>query len=131
MNLFIKNIKKLCQVRDTGMLAIRGNELNDLPSIENAWLAIENGYISDYGSMEDFPAITDWRNLEVLDIEGKYILPTFCDSHTHLVFAAWRETEFVDKIKGLSYEAIAAKGGGILNRYRCGRNKKWIWLNGS
>jgi imidazolonepropionase len=115
MNLFIKNIKKLCQVRDTGMLAIRGNNLNDLPSVENAWLAIENGYISDYGSMEDFPAITDWRNLEVIDIEGKYILPTFCDSHTHLVFAAWRETEFVDKIKGLSYESIAAKGGGILN----------------
>jgi imidazolonepropionase len=115
MNLFIKNIKKLCQTNETGLSAIRGKDLNAMSSIENAWLAVEDGKIADYGSMEDFPAITDWRNLEVIDIEGKYILPTFCDSHTHLVFAAWRETEFVDKIKGLSYEAIAAKGGGILN----------------
>jgi imidazolonepropionase len=115
MNLFIKNIKKLCQTRERGLIAIRGSELNDLPNIENAWLAVENGLIADYGSMDAFPAITDWRNLEVIDVEGKFILPTFCDSHTHLVFAAWRETEFVDKIKGLSYEAIAAKGGGILN----------------
>jgi imidazolonepropionase len=115
MKRFIKNIEKLCQIRETGLAAIRGRDLNDLPSIENAWLAIENGLIADYGSMADFPAITDWRDLEVIDAEGKFILPTFCDSHTHLVFAGWRATEFVDKIKGASYEAIAAKGGGILN----------------
>ncbi len=115
MNLFLKNIKKLCQVRASENAAIRGQAMQDLPSIDNAWLAVEDGKIAAYGSMEDFPAITDWRNLEVIDVEGRFILPTFCDSHTHLVFADWRETEFVDKIKGVSYEAIAAKGGGILN----------------
>jgi len=86
-----------------------------LPSIENAWLAIEDDLIIDYGKMEDWPGITDWRNLEVIDAEGSFVMPTFVDSHTHTVFATTREEEFVDRIKGLTYQEIAEKGGGILN----------------
>ena len=83
--------------------------------IENAFLAIEDDEIIAYGKMEDWGGIMDWRDLEVIDAEGKYVLPTFCDSHTHAVFAATREEEFEDRIKGLTYEEIALKGGGILN----------------
>ena len=83
--------------------------------IENAFLAIEDDRIVAYGKMEDWGGITDWRDLEVIDAEGQFVLPTFCDSHTHAVFAATREGEFEDRIKGLTYEEIAAKGGGIVN----------------
>ena len=92
--------------------------MQDLPVLENAYLAIENGIIVDYGSMDEWGGITDWRGIEVIDAEGKYVLPAFCDSHTHLVFARSREEEFVDRIKGLTYEEIALKGGGILNSAR-------------
>jgi imidazolonepropionase len=115
--LFIKNIKGLYQVEEEGENRkwVAGSEMDKLPVIENAWVAIDNGKIADFGKMSDWPGITDWRNLEVIDVEGKYVLPAWCDSHTHLVFAAPRESEFVDRIKGLSYEEIAARGGGILN----------------
>ncbi len=86
-----------------------------LPSIENAWLAIDEGLIADYGKMEYFPGIEDWRGLDVIDAAGRMVFPGWCDSHTHLVFAGSREGEFVDKINGLSYEEIAKRGGGILN----------------
>lgn len=116
MKIFIKNIKGLVQVREDGLDApLRGEEMNELPIIENAFLAIEDGRIADYGKMSDWPGITDWRGLEVIDVEGKYVFPTWCDSHTHIVFAAYRESEFVDRIKGLTYQEIANKGGGILN----------------
>lgn len=92
--------------------------MQDLTVLENAYLAIENGIIVDYGPMDDWGGITDWRGIEVIDAEGKYVLPAFCDSHTHLVFARSREEEFVDRIKGLTYEEIALKGGGILNSAR-------------
>lgn len=95
--------------------ALRGEELAKLNVIENAYLAIENGRIADYGKMEDLQGITNWTNLEVIDADGKFVLPAFCDSHTHIVFAATRESEFVDRIYGLSYEEIGKKGGGILN----------------
>lgn len=113
----IKNIKSLLQVRESkeATEAIAGNEMKNLPSIENAWLAIEEGIIVAYGEMKDWPGITDWRNLEVLDADGCFVFPAFVDSHTHTVFADTREEEFVDRIKGLSYQEIAAKGGGILN----------------
>ena len=116
--ILIKNIKGLVQAGEHFPPFKKGKEMQELPIIENAFLAIEDGLILSYGKMEDMMGVTDWRNLEVIDAQGRYVLPSFCDSHTHLVFAQSRESEFVDKIKGLSYAEIAAKGGGILNSAR-------------
>ncbi len=113
--LLIKNIKQLLGVYDHAPERLLGAEMKILPSIENAWLAAEDGYIVDYGSMDDFPGITDWKDLEVIDVAGKMVMPCFADSHTHIVYTANREQEFVDRINGLSYEDIAKRGGGILN----------------
>lgn len=114
-NILIKNIKGLAGILEDSPAALRGAELDQLSVVENAFLAIEDGVISLYGSMDDLSGITDWSNLEVIDASGKYVLPAYCDSHTHLVFAEPRSGEFVDRIKGLSYEEIGKKGGGILN----------------
>ena len=115
-NIFIKNIKGLVQVGESLPERIGGSESGTLPIIENAFLALEGGCkVVAYGSMEDWEGIDDWRNLEVIDADGCYVLPAFCDAHTHTVFAKTREGEFVDRIKGISYEEIALKGGGILN----------------
>ncbi|MCB0495347.1 MAG: imidazolonepropionase [Cyclobacteriaceae bacterium] len=113
MNLLITNIKELAQVRrgEDAFHWVTGNDMALLPSLSNAYLLIEKGVIRDFGPMTQVPEV----RFETLDANGKYVLPTFVDSHTHLVFAASREEEFVDKIKGLSYAEIAAKGGGILN----------------
>lgn len=108
--IIITNIKLLVNTRAENTL-LRGKELSDLPCIENAYLILEDGIIADYGHMSSLKA----SDTNSLDASGQLILPAWCDSHTHLVFAASREEEFVDKIKGLSYAAIAAKGGGILN----------------
>lgn len=113
--LLIKNIKSLVQVREEAILKVSGSDMKELPCIENAWLAVDNGLIADYGSMDDFPGIVDWKGLEIIDAEGKLLLPCYADSHTHIVYAGNREGEFVDRINGLSYEEIFAKGGGILN----------------
>lgn len=113
--ILIKNIKGLFQVNDELSKAKAGADMQKADLLENAFLAIENDTIVAHGSMDDWGGITDWRDLEVIDAEGKYVLPAFCDSHTHAVFAATREGEFEDRIKGLSYEEIALKGGGILN----------------
>lgn len=113
--MLIKNIKGLFQAGDNLPKYKKGAQMNNGDIIENAFLAIEDDQIIAFGKMEDWGGITDWRDLEVIDAEGKYVLPTFCDSHTHAVFAATREEEFEDRIKGLSYEEIALKGGGILN----------------
>lgn len=94
---------------------MRGKELADLPSIENAYLLIEDGVIASFGKMDTFKG---GQPSNTIDATGKLVLPAWCDSHTHAVFAASREEEFVDKIKGLSYAEIAAKGGGILNSAR-------------
>jgi imidazolonepropionase len=112
MKLVIINIKLLVNVRKTSVL-LRGKELADLPVIENAYLIIENGLIKSYGLMNDINI--DLTAGNIVDAEGQCVLPAWCDSHTHLVFAKSRENEFVDKIKGLSYQQIAANGGGILN----------------
>ena len=109
----IKNIKLLVNTREESHL-LREKELAQLPCIENAYLIIENGIIAEYGIMDALPWI-DESNDTVIDAAGQFILPCWCDSHTHLVFAASREAEFVDKINGISYAEIAAKGGGILN----------------
>lgn len=113
--LLIKNIKSLVQVRDEVVLKVSGAEMKELPCIENAWLAVDNGLIADYGSMDDFPGIEDWKGLGIIDADGKIIMPCYADSHTHIVYAGNREGEFVDRINGLSYEEIFARGGGILN----------------
>ena len=89
--------------------------MNVLPCIENAWLAIENGNIAAFGSMHEFDGIEDWRDLTIIDAAGKFVLPGWCDSHTHTVFAASRADEFEDRLNGLTYEEIAKRGGGILN----------------
>ena len=112
----ISNIKQLVGVREESKL-LKGKELSALPCLDNAYLIIENGIISDFGLMKE---IRDpkYKIENEIDASGQFILPCWCDSHTHLVFAASREEEFVDKLKGMSYEEIAAKGGGILNSAR-------------
>lgn len=114
----IKNIKGLLQVGENIPTVIKGDQMGSIPMIENAFLALEDGIVVAYGSMDDWGGIEDWRDLEIIDAAGKYVLPAFCDPHTHTVFARSREEEFVDRIKGLSYEEIALKGGGILNSAR-------------
>lgn len=113
--ILIKNIKKLVQLRDAQITKICGAAMDTLPCLDDAWLAIDNGLIADYGSMSEFPGIVDWKDLQVIDAEGKMCFPSWVDSHTHLVYAGSREQEFSDRIKGLSYEEIAQRGGGILN----------------
>ena len=115
IRLLIKNIKTLVQVREADVMKVSGKDMKALPCIDNAWMAVDNGIIADYGPMEDFPGIEDWKGLEIIDCEGKLILPCYADSHTHIVYAGNREGEFVDRINGLSYEAIFERGGGILN----------------
>ena len=107
-----KNIKCLVNTREKTNV-LKGKDLAVLPVIENAFLLIEEEKIIDYGNMLDLPE--QYLHSEIVDAAGRFILPSWCDSHTHLVFAASREEEFVDKIKGMSYAGIAAKGGGILN----------------
>lgn len=115
MKIFIKNIKTLYGTHSQEVSLLKGSDMNVLPFIENAWLAIENGLIAAFGSMNEFDGIEDWRDLTIIDATGKFVLPGWCDSHTHTVFAASRADEFEDRLKGLSYEEIALRGGGILN----------------
>jgi imidazolonepropionase len=113
MATLIHNIKSLVNVREESRL-LRGKELSELPCIEDAYLIIEGNVIEDYGKMADLKFKASSFAFDY-DAKGKMVLPSWCDSHTHLVFAGSRENEFVDKIRGLSYADIAAKGGGILN----------------
>lgn len=113
MHIEVHNIKVLANTRQENKL-LRGKELAELPCIENAYLLVEDGIIRDYGAMTEFTKPQTEPD-EVIDASGQFVLPAWCDSHTHLVFAASREGEFVDKIKGLSYAEIAARGGGILH----------------
>jgi len=113
MATLISNIKQLVGVREDSKL-LKGKELSVIPSMENAYLVIENGLIVEYASMYEIQN-SKFKIQNKIDATGQFILPCWCDSHTHLVFAASREEEFVDKLKGMSYEEIAAKGGGILN----------------
>ncbi len=112
MKILIQNIQQLLQVRETSITWIAGEDMKQLPTIDNAWLLIENDLILDYGSMDSLKEIDAD---EVIDATGKIVLPTWCDSHTHLVYAGNREQEFVNRINGMSYHEIAENGGGILN----------------
>jgi len=116
--ILIKKFKKIVQVRDSHIDKVCGKEMNLVPCIDNAWVAIDNGLIAEFGEMSSFPGIEDWKGLEVVDAEGKMVFPCWVDSHTHIVYAGSREQEFADRIRGLSYEEIAKRGGGILNSAR-------------
>ena len=112
MQTLITNIKELLQIRTINIDKVSGTEMATLPSIKNAFLLIENDTIVSFGEMDDCPKI----NADIkIDATGKIVLPSWCDSHTHIVYAGNREQEFVDRINGLSYEEIANRGGGILN----------------
>ncbi len=115
--ILIKNIKQLAFIQDENDKRERlsGVELKECKTIENAWLAIEGDRIAGFGSMEDWEGITDWTNLKIIDARDKIVLPTFCDAHSHIVYAGNREGEWVDRLNGLSYEEIANNGGGIIN----------------
>ncbi len=108
--LLIKNIKSLVQVNQQ---PVRGVQMNTVPSIENAWLFIKDGFIHSFGSMND--GLPELHPETIKDGSGRLILPAFCDSHTHIVYAGSREGEFNDRLRGLTYQEIAARGGGILN----------------
>ncbi len=112
MNLLLTNIKELLQVREPNIHKVSGSEMKELPTIKNAWLLVKDEKIADYGAMDNMP---DIKAEETIDVSGKIVLPTWCDSHTHIVYAGNREQEFADRINGLSYEEIANRGGGILN----------------
>ena len=112
MSILIKNIKELLQIRDNKTSLIKGLDMKVLPSIKNAFLYIKNDTIEDFGKMEDLKNISAKTEINA---SNKIVLPTWCDSHTHIVYAENREQEFVDRINGLSYEEIANRGGGILN----------------
>jgi imidazolonepropionase len=117
MPILLKNIKELVQVEEIPRLLVAGKEMSNLKTINDAWLFLKDGIISDFGKMADLsPGYgSDEHSLEIIDARGKMVFPSFCDSHTHLVYAGSREIEYIDKIKGLSYEEIARRGGGILN----------------
>ncbi len=108
----IKNIQELLQVRETSIAKVSGSEMAKLPTIKNAFLILKDNLIEDFGSMDNLPKI---NADQIIDATGKVVLPSWCDSHTHIVYAGNREQEFVDRINGLSYEEIANRGGGILN----------------
>jgi len=112
MNILVTNIHQLLNVRSETKL-LRGKDLAELPVIQNAYVLIENGWIKAFGEMSSVG--NNLSEVQVFDAKGASVLPTWCDSHTHLVFPASREEEFVDKLKGMSYADIAEKGGGILN----------------
>ena len=112
MTTLIINIKELLQVRETAIAKVSGAEMAILPTIKNAFLVIKDNLIADFGSMDNLPQILADKTI---DATGKMVLPSWCDSHTHIVYAGNREQEFVDRINGMTYEEIANRGGGILN----------------
>ena len=118
MKTLLINIKKLVQVADSAPAPRRGAQMQRLDSIDNAWLLIDGEVIADYGPMSGLDPEVRRTAGKIMDISGKMVFPCWCDSHTHLVYAGSREIEFIDKIRGLSYQEIARRGGGILNSAR-------------
>lgn len=111
MDLLIKNIGQLIQILEPAAPWVAGQKMSHVNLIEHAWLAVKDGLIADYGPMDT----CKYKSESEIDASGKIVMPAFCDSHTHLVYAGSREQEFVDRIRGLSYEEIARRGGGINN----------------
>ncbi len=116
MRILIENIKELVQVENKPIKYIAGKEMSQLNTIKDAYLLIEDGLIKDFGRMQELKLENLTSNIQnLIDASGKYVFPSFCDSHTHMVYAGSREIEYIDKIKGLTYEEIYKRGGGILN----------------
>ena len=122
MKTIIKNISELIQTETSKVDFVSGKDMQNINTIKDAFLEITDGLISNFGSMDEWSGIDDWINTNIIDADGGMVFPTYCDSHTHLVFAKSRESEFIDRIKGLSYQEIADKGGGILNSVEKLRN---------
>lgn len=116
VTILIKNIKELLQIRDPSVKKVSGKEMNELPGISNAYILVRDRLIEKFGTMESLGELPTAD--AVVDASGRYVLPCWCDSHTHIVYAGNREGEFSDRIRGLSYEEIANRGGGILNSAR-------------
>jgi imidazolonepropionase len=117
-DLLITNIKCLVQVEDVPKLKVCGREMSEIKTISDAYLYISDGLIDDFGRMTELQKSRSFINnpkVEIIDAQGRYVFPSFCDSHTHLVYSGSREIEYTDKIRGMSYEDIAKRGGGILN----------------
>lgn len=112
MRTLVKNIKSLVQTEDKKRIAVCGEDMSKLNCIDNAYLIVEGDTIFDFGRMED---LKEENADTIVDAHERFVFPSFCDSHTHLVYAGSREIEYMDKIRGLSYEEIAERGGGILN----------------
>lgn len=115
MKILIKNIKQLVQTEENPQVKVSGKDMKKLNVIDDAWLAIEDDKIAGFGKMNDWEGIADWTGLTIIDASDKVVMPCWCDSHTHIVYAGSREGEFVDRINGLTYEQIFERGGGILN----------------
>ncbi len=120
MKILIRHIKELIQTEKIARTKVAGRDMANLPTIENAWVFIEDGLIKGFGEMaafaeSEFAGLAGQSDVTHIDATGKMVFPAFCDSHTHIVYAGSREIEYIDKIKGLSYEEIAKRGGGILN----------------
>lgn len=110
--MLIKNIGTIVGIDESGRTRVSGKAMDEITMLENAWLLTDGARIKNYGTMDSIPAE---EGCEVIDARGGWLFPSFCDSHTHIVYAGSREQEFIDKINGLSYEEIAKRGGGILN----------------
>ena len=115
MKTVIKNISELVQVEYQIRKWVSGSEMSKIDTIKDGFIEIQDGVITAFGSMEQWTGIDDWNNTEIIDANGGMVFPSYCDSHTHLVFAGNRENEWEQRIKGSSYEDIAKNGGGILN----------------
>ena len=110
--MLVKNIGTIVSIDESGRTRVSGKAMGEITTLENAWLLTDGTRIKDYGTMDTLP---NEEGHEVIDAQGGWLFPSFCDSHTHIVYAGSREQEFLDKINGLSYEEIAKRGGGILN----------------
>ena len=115
MKTVIKNISELVQVEHQIRKWVSGSEMSKIDTIKDGFIEIQDGVITAFGSMDQWTGIDDWNNTEIIDANGGMVFPSYCDSHTHLVFAGNRENEWEQRIKGSSYEDIAKNGGGILN----------------
>lgn len=118
MKTLIRNIGQIAGIVEAGVMRKEGVSMSETGTLEDAWLLIEDDKIACFGPMSDCPDLSQESgqdSFDVIDADGGFVLPAFCDSHSHIVFAGTREQEFLDKIKGLSYAEIAAHGGGILN----------------